>query len=415
LLEGSFNFAGLSIENWNTHTLDTSNKVNGNPVYYWKNKTGGVIPSNAGQVILANCTNVSVIGQELTNGSVGIILGFSDKNNLYNNNISFQRAKGIFFMVSSRNNISNNNIYSNDWGIYLFFSGLNNISGNNIYESYEYGIFFYYSDKNNFTSNTVFETELYGIYLEDSDDGIFHHNNIINNGNQFFLTGSWGNVWDDGNGEGNFWSDYTGIDDGSNGRTAGDGVGDTNLPHYGWDNYPLMIPLGNLTYLYEGWNLISIPFIQSDTDLSSVLSSIDGSFDAIQWYNTSDITDLWKHYHISKPIEMNDLENINHNMGFWINITDTPGIVFEYPGSLPTSNQTIQLHSGWNMVGYPSLTNHNRTVGLNNLEFGVDVDAIQWFDATSKTWHVMDLDDPFVPGRGYWVHSKVDASWEVPM
>jgi hypothetical protein len=112
---------------------------------------------------------------------------------------------------------------------------------------------------------------------------------------------------------------------------------------------------------------------------------------------------------------LNDLKIINHKMGFWIHITEPGGALFEYQGTQPTSNQTIQLYEGWNMVGFPSLSNHNRTMGLNNLEFGVDVDAIQWFDAATKTWHFMDQDDPFVTGRGYWVHSKVEAGWEVPL
>jgi hypothetical protein len=67
------------------------------------------------------------------------------------------------------------------------------------------------------------------------------------------------------------------------------------------------------------------------------------------------------------------------------------------------------------MVGYPSLSNHNRTTGLNNLTIDTHVDCIQWYDAGTKTWHFMGPDDYFVPGRGYWVHSKVDAEWEVPL
>ncbi len=47
-------------------------------------------------------------------------------------------------------------------------------------------------------------------------------------------------AWDDGAGHGNYWSDYGGLDDGSDGRTAGDGIGDTGLPHQGVDYYPYM-------------------------------------------------------------------------------------------------------------------------------------------------------------------------------
>jgi hypothetical protein len=73
--------------------------------------------------------------------------------------------------------------------------------------------------------------------------------------------------------------------------------------------------------LYEGWNLISIPFIQTDTDLSSVLNSINGSYDAVQMYNADDTSDHWKHHQISKTPNLNDLGGVDHKMGFWIHIT----------------------------------------------------------------------------------------------
>ncbi|UCG68406.1 MAG: hypothetical protein JSV09_11405, partial [Thermoplasmata archaeon] len=107
--------------------------------------------------------------------------------------------------------------------------------------------------------------------------------------------------------------------------------------------------------------------------------------------------------------------DIDHLMGFWIYITKPGGVLFEYFGVVPTSNQTITLNPGWNMVGYPSLTNYNRTAGLNNLTFNQEVDLIQWYDAPTQTWHDMGEEDYFVPGRGYWIHAKVECEWEVPL
>jgi hypothetical protein len=170
----------------------------------------------------------------------------------------------------------------------------------------------------------------------------------------------------------------------------------------------------NVIELSQGWNLISIPFIQSDSNLQTVLESIEGSYDAMQWYDASDMTDPWKYHKVSKSFG-NDLAEIDENMGFLIHITQ-PGVsYFIFNGTPSILNQSIPLMEGWNLVGYPSLTSYSRAEGLDNLEFGIDVDAVWWYDTLTDTWHFMDIDDQFIPGRGYWIHSKVEATWVVSL
>jgi hypothetical protein len=200
-----------------------------------------------------------------------------------------------------------------------------------------------------------------------------------------------------------------------------DGIGDTPyvIDSDSQDNYPLSFPskfkpLENYTILKQGWNLISIPLIQVEQNLTRVLGAIDGWYDAVQWFDTTDVNDPWKDTKIGKPFG-DEIDTLNESMGFWIRITQPGDTIFLYNGTEPVDNQTIDLHVGWNLVGYPSRFIYNRTNGLNNLTFGSPVDAIQWFNSTSKSWHFMGPDDSFVPGRGYWVHSKVEAEWEVPI
>ncbi|MEE9152118.1 MAG: C25 family cysteine peptidase [Thermoplasmata archaeon] len=181
-----------------------------------------------------------------------------------------------------------------------------------------------------------------------------------------------------------------------------------------------MLALASLRYLdtmelEEGWNLISISLIQSDTSLSSVLESIDGEYDAVQWYDPTDTIDPWKHHQIIKPSHLNDLDEINHDMGFWIHITKSGGSTFRYIGSEPQGNQQITLHKGWNLVGYPSLTSYNRTQALNNLTFGTDIDAIWAYNAVMQRWEQVGPSSYFEVGRGYWVHAITDRVWEVPI
>ncbi|UCG70137.1 MAG: exo-alpha-sialidase [Thermoplasmata archaeon] len=188
----------------------------------------------------------------------------------------------------------------------------------------------------------------------------------------------------------------------------------TTAPNWVW-NFTIDTSQSYNIQLYEGWNLISIPFIQMDTNLVSVLDSINGSFDAVQWYNVYDASDSWKHYKISKSSHLNDLESINHKMGFWVHVTQPGGVLLQCSGIIPTENQSISLKTGWNLVGYPSLSNKTRDVALNNLTYDTEINAIWTYNASSQLWEQIGEFDNFERGRGYWIHAKTDCVWEVPL
>ena len=166
--------------------------------------------------------------------------------------------------------------------------------------------------------------------------------------------------------------------------------------------------------LKQGWNLISIPLIQQDQSLTNVLAGIDGLYDAVQWYNLTDTIDPWKHYKVGKPYG-NDLFELNETMGFWIHITQPGDTIFFYNGTMLLPNLKIALHPGWNQVGYPSQSNRDRTSALNNIDFPNDIDAIWTFNSITQKWEEMGPSDYFEIGRGYWIHSKVEKVWEVPI
>jgi len=158
--------------------------------------------------------------------------------------------------------------------------------------------------------------------------------------------------------------------------------------------------------LQEGWNLISLPLEQVDTSIPSVLASIDGQYEVVKYYDTTDIMDHWKTY---RPgASTHDLMDIDHTMGFWIKITE-PGVNLTVKGIIPTST-TIPLYAGWNLVGYP--TQMVQTVG--NALWGTGADRIEKFDAMNP-YFISEVGATYImkPGEGYWIHVPADTVWTV--
>ncbi|MEM4308098.1 MAG: NosD domain-containing protein [Thermoplasmata archaeon] len=174
---------GKALAHWNTHNIDTTNLVNGKPVYYYKNRNGETVPSDAGQVILANSTNIIINGLSMSNAPTGIQLGFSDYNTITRNNISGVDRTGIFLYSSNNNNITQNNLFNcYPRGIFLELSNGNHIENNNLSGnmSQGMGIFIHLSNNNKITNNTV-SGNCESIYLLESSENIITNNTVYNN------------------------------------------------------------------------------------------------------------------------------------------------------------------------------------------------------------------------------------------
>ena len=243
---------GNLLEHWNTHIIEPSNTIDGEPVIYWKNATGGTILADAGEVILANCTGVEVRDQTVSRGDVGIVLGFSHENIIADNNASMFRwntphgSIGLMLEHSENNTMTGNEAVGRPYGIYLLYSANNSISGNNASDNF-FGIHLEGSSGNRITNNSITNSSS-GIRLESSPNNAIFHNNFIDNNDQAVEQDGL-NQWDDGYPSGgNYWSDYPGQDtkSGPNQDLPGpDGIGDTayviNVDSK--DKYPLMNPV----------------------------------------------------------------------------------------------------------------------------------------------------------------------------
>jgi hypothetical protein len=165
--------------------------------------------------------------------------------------------------------------------------------------------------------------------------------------------------------------------------------------------------------LEPGWNLISFPYVISDTQIENVLGSISGKYQEVQAYYPSHETQNWKHCNIAKSQGLNRLSDLDNSMGFWIKITDPSGVGLVISGDSPVTSQHIDLKAGWNLVGYPSTTDRLRDDALNNLEFGSDIQTIQWYDAAAGSYGTLGIGDQIVATKGYMVYANQDCTWTV--
>jgi len=160
--------------------------------------------------------------------SKGINIGPLGSSNVTIRNMKIEDFFFGIYLFESSNNITNNTI-----GIWLHtFSAYNSISGNNITNNND-GIMFNDSSNNNISGNNITNNND-GIMFNDSSNNNIYHNNFINNHVQAYPLRS-SNTWDNGV-EGNYWSNYTGVD------SNHDGIGDSwvQIDENNTDHYPLM-------------------------------------------------------------------------------------------------------------------------------------------------------------------------------
>jgi hypothetical protein len=156
-------------------------------------------------------------------------------------------------------------------------------------------------------------------------------------------------------------------------------------------------------FLAGGMNLVSYPLVTSDNSSSAILSTIQYPYDGL-WKKEGG-PQSWSSVSSIKPWQQGMLLDIMD--GWWINVgVDT---YFDVTGTIP-GNVTISLKAGWNLVGYPTLT--DRTVGESLL--GLPYTRVESFDPLAP-YHLSTMGDNeyMTTGMGYWIFVTQDASWLV--
>jgi parallel beta-helix repeat protein len=255
--------------------IDSSNLVDGMPVYYAVDRQNKTVPSNSGYVLLIDCANMTVQGlsitkdtsSEATYNSNGIRLVNTGNSKITDNTLTVGR--GISCYWSQNVSIARNTLTT---GIQLYSSnmsvtdniltakgmriGSDTVVARNSLSSCDKGIGIEGSH------NQIFENQIadnsIGISLFSSNNNLIFHNNFIDNSQQVYVehygNSGWDimthtyypssdNVWDFGYpAGGNYWSDYNGSD------LNRDGIGDTSYLVFenDTDNYPLITPFASV-------------------------------------------------------------------------------------------------------------------------------------------------------------------------
>ena len=234
---------------------------------YVRNVSGNLISGNNitanthSGVYILNASDNAILKNDITNNWNGIDVAASSNNTLSGNNVTGNivgiRAGSALInsvLVKSTNNaVLGNTIVNNTNGVDVIGVLFTTISRNHIAENSQYGISLDAASNNTISANNIADNNL-GVYYDGlCNNNTAYHNNFIGNTKHVEVSPSDVDAWDDGV-EGNYWSNYTGVD------LNHDGLGDS--PHVldvnNTDNAPLMGPFHSFnTSLGKPVNVIS--------------------------------------------------------------------------------------------------------------------------------------------------------------
>ena len=296
----NFGVSGGSLSQF-IHDIDTSNKVDGKPIYYWVNHHDEQVLGDAGFVGVVNSTNITVKDSTLTKNGDGVLFAYTDNSRIENVTTS-NNYYGIYLSHSSSNTLTNNTCLNNGHGIYLTDGSNNNTLTNNSASNNTWdGIHLEHPSSNNtVNSNTASNNGRDGIDLDSSTNNTIYNNYFDRNTNNAQDDGS--NTWNTTKTlgtniiggpylGGNYWLDYTGND------TNGDWLGDTLLPYdscgnimNGGDYLPLVPAAGatyNLTILSTDGGNVTIPgegtFTCNASEVVGLLATPDTNYTFVKW------------------------------------------------------------------------------------------------------------------------------------
>ncbi len=155
--------------------------------------------------------------------------------------------------------------------------------------------------------------------------------------------------------------------------------------------------------LVPGPNLVSVPLIQSNETIETVLQTVE--YDKAWFYDSS--SQEWK-WHMTFKAYRRGLWTVNHTTGMWVNVTESSNLTVA--GIVPAQT-TIHLHEGWNLVSFPSF---NSSYTVYDLKMDTGALRVEGYDpAPPHFLGVLGDAEVLQAGYGYWVRVDADVDWIV--
>jgi parallel beta-helix repeat protein len=352
------------LEYYNTNNIPPNNKLNGKTIYYISNsKNKNYKNTQVGQLFIINSTNITFDNFQINDTKPGILIFYSDYVTINGSDIDSITQHGIYLLYSSNCTISNNNISNIPYyyaGIVLAYSSQNFIS-RNILKSNDGGLSLNYNSNNNIITQNYFifndggfgicngvnNKVLYNTFTRNNrgvllvyqkynnnnfrfGNNSVYNNNFINNTQQAFDSHGpnfWNSTYPIG---GNYWSDYTGVDNkkGKNqDQTGNDSIGDSPYSNItgnanAKDNYPLMKPI----------NIGKIPAIKPMAIDDLYALSGDGyvnlTWNKSDWDGGAPVTN-YRIYRGTHPYKNSFLKEIG-NVLFYNDTNVTNDVIYHY-------------------------------------------------------------------------------------
>jgi hypothetical protein len=181
------------------------------------------------------------------------------------------------------------------------------------------------------------------------------------------------------------------------------------LPSIGGGAPPYDIDLTG--YAAGDWVFVSFPIDISGT-VDVILNDANGdggtTWDVAQWYDN--LNKEWRTYSIHKPASINDMDIIGCANGFWLHLTANAGdehLTTGTGGWVPAA-PSIDLFTGWNLVGYPSSTPEWGDVTLPP---EADLVAVYSGGAPYRILDAAPAAIQFLESYAYWVRVTADCTW----